>query len=402
MRALVISDTHLGAWTGEDLLSQDRFLSRLEPELEGIDELVVLGDLFDLLFGSIEEALAAAEGLFALIRERLQGKRLVFLAGNHDHHFVVRAAEDARLLGSGDGRGGAGDDLLRRLLAGRLEGIEIDVRYPTYAVGDVLLTHGHYLDPHARLAGPLGSRLLTRALWAIAAGGKEEPRTEADYDAIVGLLTELLYAIAQVPHGTTAQRSVFDTLNRVGGWAKGAARPARAAEQLALRLAGRAGRAASQVAHAAVSHDDFRKAIADERERVRRDSRAARIQGFDVARTISPGDPREKALEAFAKVVDNLGWSQHYQKIVFAHTHQPFADRRASPDSPVRYWNTGCWIYEPELSSREAYISYLERAWPGTAIVVDTDEAEPQLLELLADLNPLRGGEVSGSPAARI
>jgi hypothetical protein len=400
MRALVISDTHLGAWTGEDLLSDERFLKRLAPELEDIDELIMLGDLFDLLFGSIEEALAAAEGLFSLIRERLQGKRLVFLAGNHDHHFVVRAAEDARLLGSGDGRGGSGDDLLRRLLAGRLEGVEIDVRYPTYAVGDVLLTHGHYLDPHARLAGPLASRLLTRALWAIAAGGKEEPRTEADYDAVVGLLTELLYAIAQVPHGTTAQRGVFDTLNRIGGWAKGAARPARAAEQLALRLAGRAGRAASQAAHAAVSHDDFRKAIADERERVRREPRAAPIQGFDVARTISPGDPREKALAAFAKVVDNLGWSQHYEKIVFAHTHQPFADRRAGPDSPVRYWNTGCWIYEPELASHEAYISYLERAWPGTAIVIDTDEPDPRLLELLADLNPLRGGEVSGSPAA--
>lgn len=401
MRALVISDTHLGAWTGEDLLSDERFLERLAPELEGIDELIVLGDLFDLLFGSIEEALGAAEGLFAAIRERLQGKRLVFLAGNHDHHFVVRAAEDARYLGVDAERPDPGG-VIGRLLADRLEGVEVDVRYPAYVVGDVLLTHGHYLDPHARLAGPLGSRMLTRALWAIAAGGKEEPRTEADYDAVIGLLTEVLYAIAQVPHGTSAQRSVFDSLNRLGAIAKGAARPIRAAEQLAARLAGSAGQAASRAAHAAVSHDDFERALDDERRRMSREPRAAPIKGFDVARTIKPGDPRENALEAFAKVVDNLGWSREYDKIVFAHTHQPFADQRSRSGSPVRYWNTGSWIYEPELASREAYIGYLERAWPGTAVVIDTTEPEPRLLELLADLNPLRGGEVCGSPVARL
>jgi Calcineurin-like phosphoesterase len=401
MRALVISDTHLGAWTGEDLLADERFLARLAPALEDIDELIVLGDLFDLLFGSIEDAMTAAEGLLALIRERMQGRRLVFLAGNHDHHFVVRSAESARMLGAGPAAAGE-EDLLRELLVSRLEGVEVDVRYPTYAVGDVLLTHGHYLDPHARLAGPIGSRMLTRALWAIAAGGREEPRTEADYDAVVGLLTEVLYVIAQLPHGTTAQRRVFESLNRAGALAKGAARPIRAAEQFAANLARGAGRRVSQSARAAVSPEDFRRALADERERLQREAGASSVQGFDVARTINPGDPRGNALEAFAKVVDNLGWSRHYKKIVFAHTHQPLADVRARPGSPVRYWNTGSWIYEPELASRDAYIDYLERGWPGTAILIDTDEPAPVLRELLADLNPLRGGEVSGSPAARL
>jgi len=401
MRALVISDTHLGAWTGEDLLSDERFLARLAPELEAIDELIVLGDLFDLLFGSIEDALAAADGLFTLIRERMQGRHLVFLAGNHDHHFVVRRAESTRLLGGGnDGTGE--EDVLRKLLVARLEGVEVDVRYPTYAVGDVLLTHGHYLDPHARLAGPIGSRMLTRALWAIAAGGREEPKTEADYDGVIGLLTEMLYAIAQVPHGTTAQRRVFDSLNRFGALAKGVGRPIHAAEQSVARFVGGAGRRVSQSARAAVSPEDFRRALADERERLQREARGSPVQGFDVARTINPGDPRGNALEAFAKVVDNLGWSRHYQKVVFAHTHQPLADVRSRSGSPVRYWNTGSWIYEPELASHDAYVNYLERGWPGTAIVIDTDEPEPVLLELLADLNPLRGGDVSGSPVARL
>ena len=53
MRALVISDTHFGAWTAEDLLSQERYLEPLLPHFDDVDELIVLGDLFDLLFGSV-------------------------------------------------------------------------------------------------------------------------------------------------------------------------------------------------------------------------------------------------------------------------------------------------------------------------------------------------------------
>ncbi len=107
---------------------------------------------------------------------------------------------------------------------------------------------------------------------------------------------------------------------------------------------------------------------------------------------ISRSDPSEHALEAFAQVVENLGWGGEAEQIVFAHTHQPLADVRSSRDGRVRYWNTGSWIYEPELGSRQAYARYLRYAWPGTAVLIDEDEPEPRLLELLADLNPLHGG----------
>ena len=56
------------------------------------------------------------------------------------------------------------------------------------------------------------------------------------------------------------------------------------------------------------------------------------------------------------------------------------------------HWNSGCWIYEPDLSSRQAYARYCRYAWPGTAIVIDDAEPQPRLVELLADLNPLAGG----------
>src|ERR1700748_3797876 len=56
LRALVISDTHFGAWTGRDLLREEFFLRRLAPALDGIDEVILLGDLFDFLFGSVADA----------------------------------------------------------------------------------------------------------------------------------------------------------------------------------------------------------------------------------------------------------------------------------------------------------------------------------------------------------
>src|SRR5437764_411311 len=103
VRALVISDTHFGAWTGEDILRDPDTIALLEPHLN-VDEVIFLGDMFDLLFGSQREAFLAAEGLFGLLREKLQGKRFVFLAGNHDHHFVQRESEELLELELASGR----------------------------------------------------------------------------------------------------------------------------------------------------------------------------------------------------------------------------------------------------------------------------------------------------------
>ncbi len=62
MRALVISDSHFGAWTGEDLLRHDHELALLAPHLD-------VGDLFDFLFASVGEAVDAADGFLSLLRD---------------------------------------------------------------------------------------------------------------------------------------------------------------------------------------------------------------------------------------------------------------------------------------------------------------------------------------------
>ena len=48
MRALVISDTHFGAWTGEDILRQPETIALLEPHLD-VDEVIFLGDILPQL-----------------------------------------------------------------------------------------------------------------------------------------------------------------------------------------------------------------------------------------------------------------------------------------------------------------------------------------------------------------
>lgn len=73
---------------------------------------------------------------------------------------------------------------------------------------------------------------------------------------------------------------------------------------------------------------------------------------------------------------------------MFAHTHQPL-DGVLGPGKKFRYWNSGSWIYEPDLRSNGAYTAYLRNAWPGTAVLIDSDESEPQLLRLREHLNPL-------------
>jgi UDP-2,3-diacylglucosamine pyrophosphatase LpxH len=398
MRALVISDTHFGAWTGRDLLAEEFFLKRLAPALEGIDELIFLGDLFDFLFGSVDEAVEAADGLLALIAEKLRGGRLVFLAGNHDHHLVHRDDEDrleARLAGREPttSEGSPGPAFFRAFLERKLPGVEIEIAYPTYRFADVLLTHGHYLDPHASLGGSRGDRLLTRTLWAIAAGGPEEPTCIEDYESITTLLTEWLYIAAQMPHGTHAQQNVFRAAQRAGRFASALGAPMRAAKRLAAELRDRGvGDGAEPLPSAA----HFDAVVRDEAARQAHEQPLAGPAWsqplYPEPTVIARSDPSEHALEAFAEVVANLGWGEGTEKVVFAHTHQPLADVRSDGNSGIRYWNTGSWIFEPDLGSRQDYARYLRYAWPGTAIVIDESDPEPRLLELLADLNPLNGG----------
>jgi UDP-2,3-diacylglucosamine pyrophosphatase LpxH len=387
VRALVISDTHFGAWTGEDILSQPQTLSLLEPHLD-VDEVILLGDMFDFMFSSLRDAFQASEGLLTLLRDKLQGKRFVFLAGNHDHHLVRREAEELLVLELATGKSAGAleaqlrqGDYFRTLLERRLEGVEVDIRYPTYTFAGVLCTHGHYLDFHARRSGAAPGRMLARVLWSIAVGGQEHTPTVDDYEATITLLTAMLYTVAQLPNGTHAQRRAFAAFKAMGRAARLTRAPALGVEHAGDWLVRHVAAAARRrrLVRSAREAERYREARLQEADRQRRTGAptGGEAATYALVRSVNPSDPAGPAVEAIDKVVKNLGWARHTDKVVFAHTHQPLEDVTAG-DGRIRYWNTGSWIYEPDLSSREAYIAYLRNAWPGTAVLIDSDAPQPR------------------------
>jgi hypothetical protein len=256
----------------------------------------------------------------------------------------------------------------------------------------VLCTHGHHLDFHARRAGAAPGKLLARMLWSIAVGGEEHTPTSADYEATIAMLTGLLYTIAQLPNGTHAQRRVFGAFQALGRAVRLGTAPVRALEQagdwVATQVGDRMDGRRRVKSEAEVA--GYQGALSQEAERRRRTGAPAggEAASYTLARLVRPSDPSGPAVAAIEQVVQNLGWARDTDKIVFAHTHQPL-DAVKGPSGRVRYWNTGSWIYEPDLSSHEAYLAYLRNAWPGTAVLIDSDEPQPRLLRLREELNPL-------------
>jgi predicted phosphodiesterase len=386
MRALVVSDTHFGAWTGDDLLRHDWALRRLAPYLEDVDELVLLGDLFDFLFATVPDAFAAADPFFDLLAKALPGKRVVWLAGNHDRHIMARELETLteEMLATGADAETVGPALREqnyfvRFLRRRLPVCEVAVEYPFYRIGDVLCGHGHYLDAHVQ--GALANRMFTRGLRRV--GGVKTRGRElsiADYEAATGPLTELLYTVAQLPSGTAAQQGLMDEVQRIGRLVRAVATPGREAERLAHELADRA----KSLVRPGGGLEAATSAPVE----------SAGEASMNLARVLTPDEPVERSLRAFAQVIKNLRLDRHHNHLVFAHTHQPLAAVSTTPlqgelSGDVRFWNTGSWIYEPTLGSLETYERYLRIAWPGTAVLVDTERPEPELVHCLADLNPL-------------
>ena len=208
---------------GEPLLRHRFALDALEPHLEDIDELILLGDVFDFLFSPVEQAFAQAEPLFTLIKDKLQGKRVVFLAGIYDHHIVVRFLRAAVELKIATGASAEAlsnlfcaehHSFFQRFLDRRLEGIEWNDRLSVLLRGRcVAFAWALPRCPHAQLlrkpcAGAFGAGL---------AGGRHEAELMLeDYEALVVPLTELLFTVAQMPRGTATQQAFYAQFQRLG------------------------------------------------------------------------------------------------------------------------------------------------------------------------------------------
>jgi hypothetical protein len=115
----------------------------------------------------------------------------------------------------------------------RLPDTEIQIAYPSIQIGEVLLSHGHYLDGEVR--GSVPNRLLQGGFWRIAGGRVTTPRI-GDYEAALVPLTELLFVEAQLPKGAAAEQRIQAELRVLGHRAELAAAPGRELARLGRYL----------------------------------------------------------------------------------------------------------------------------------------------------------------------
>jgi predicted phosphodiesterase len=202
MRTLVVSDLHLGAHSGNDVLRYASHRAALLAAVADCDRLLILGDLLELRHGPEREALAAADPILAEVGAALRpGGEVLLSPGNHDHRlldpWIERRARDGSPppLGLETEVQIAPGDALDRI-ARRLAPAPLRVLYPgVWLRDDVYAMHGHYADVHLTLPTleRLGAGVMGRVLGAGGAG----PASAEDYEAVLAPMYAWIDAVAQ-------------------------------------------------------------------------------------------------------------------------------------------------------------------------------------------------------------
>ncbi len=342
MRTLVISDLHLGRRLDRDVLRRPAALAALLRALDGVQRLVLLGDVVELMEGAPERAVEAAGPVLRALGERIgPGGEIVLVPGNHDRALIAPWMRRAGGPSALDGAVPAGATALLAQVVSSLAPAQVRVHYPGVWLSDrVWATHGHYLDRH----------LLPEHAFGIARGllGRvpRQGATPAEYERGGGpSVTRIESVLArQLPRPLAALVDDLVELLRV------ATMPAVRRRLLNPRMAWL----------------------------------TSSLLGMQMRRASIP---------ALARVTQRLGVDADW--VIFGHVHRrgPLAaDNPASwsgPGGRPRIVNTGAWVYDPVL---------LHRArpphpyWPGGAVVID-DDADPRAVGLLDHLGAgaLRG-----------
>jgi len=334
VRTLVISDLHLGARLGRDVLRRPEALAALLAALEDVDRLVLLGDTVELLAERGGASPALARPVLRAIGARVgRDGEIVLVPGNHD----------AALIRPWLRRHGVPRDVgaevpldatpLLADVTGWLGQGRVRVHYPgVWLSRRVWATHGHYLDRH----------LLPDSAFGVARGLLGRPprdgATPADYE----------------------QRGA--SITAVEGW-----------------LARRLPRPLAALA------DDVAELL-----------RAATMPGIPLRLLSHRWAPltvlllgmqmRRASMPALARVVHRLAVDAEW--VVFAHVHRcgPLPSDDVSqwrgPGGRPRIANTGSWVYEPLLLHRAAPP---HPYWPGGAIVIE-DDGDPRAVGLLDEV----------------
>lgn len=314
------------------MLTQPEPLRRLLEALDGVERLVLLGDVVELLEGRAARAMHDAEPILRLIGSTLGPDReVVFVPGNHDRALI---AGWIRRVGTGLAPASrlpldATPELAR--FASWLGPARVRVRYPgVWLAPGVWATHGHYLDRHLLPESAFG---VTRGLLG------RVPRPGA---------APIDYELAGGPSLTRLQAGVIKALPRP---------LAALAEELADLI-----RASTMPL---APHRLLRPGMA---------RLTAGVLGAQM---------RLASLPALSHVVGRLGIDAEW--VLFGHVHRlgplpgDLETRWRGPLGRPRLLNTGSWVYEPLLvHNATAPHPY----WPGGGVILEHGAA-PRAVGLL-------------------
>jgi len=360
MHTLVISDLHLGIRSGADVLTRPDVLGVLLERLEGVQRLVLLGDVLELRNGPARDALAVAEPVMRAIGDALGPNGAVLLsAGNHDHAIAAgwldrrgRRATPGP-LGFEQRVAPSGASWIAKRLAGWLSPATVEVVYPgVWLRDDVYAMHGHYLDVHSEL--PTLERLAAGVMGRMV-GPLPDPATPEDYEARLAPIYAWIHASAQ--RAGPQRRAAGGSATAVRAWKTLGGSRRRSVRHYALLAA-------------------FRLALA-----------AANRAGLGPLRPeIGRGALRSAGLEGIARTASQLRLSAAH--LILGHTHRT----GMLPGDDASQWrtaggtqlhNAGSWLFETHFMGHGPPGS--SPYWPGGAIALG-DDGPPRLERLLGDL----------------
>lgn len=373
MTTLIISDLHLGSLSRSDLLRRAELREALLGALEGVERLVLLGDVLELRHGPMRDAMAAARPFFEDLGRVLGERELVITAGNHDHALVEPwlasrgATEDPGPLRPEQLIEPAEASPALAHIAQWCAPARLRVAHPGLWVReDVYAMHGHYLDCHLtvptleRLSMAAMSRLLRRPASGFTGAD--------DYEAMGSPVFAWRDAVARSAHTGAA----LNGMATVSAWeALGGGSGSRAT---ARRGGGRLGRMVPPRLRVAAIRRAFPLAVG-----------ALNRAGFGPIRAdISAAELRRAGLEAMGEVAARLELGDAH--VVFGHTHRagPFPDDDQAQwrgRGGARLVNCGSWTYASifidDSGPRNPY-------WPGAAVLVEPT-GPPRVVRLLAE-----------------
>jgi predicted phosphodiesterase len=378
MLTLVISDLHLGAGSGADVLRRPAARAALIEALHDVDRLILLGDVLELRHGPRRDALAAARPFFEELGRSFAGREIVVVAGNHDHALVeswLRRRDESPTPEPLElEQSFSADDASSMLatLASWAAPARLSGAFPgLWLREDVYATHGHYLDCHLTIPTMerLGIGMTARALRRRS----DEFATVGDYEAVTAPVFAWIDAVAR----QARTGSALNGESTVRMWrALGGDRDRGAGDG-----GGRdAGESTGVAGLAALGPTLRRRAIAGAFPVAVAALNRVGLGSFQS--DITAPELRRAGLRAMGEVAARLGLGDAH--VIFGHTHRAGARAADDPSEWIgpggaRLINTGCWTYDAYFLRGEPGESPY---WPGGVVLVEDDGA-PRLKRLL-------------------